>query len=59
MTGNKQNRAQEINARLGELETKEFMLQMIDFQSEEDKAALREIWREQRELQKELKELTE
>lgn len=56
---NKQNRIQEINVRLGELETREFMLQMIDFQSEEDKAALREIWKEQRELGEELKELTE
>lgn len=42
----KLDRIQEINARLGELETKEFMLQMIDFQGNEDKAALRDIWAE-------------
>lgn len=59
MKFNKQARIRCINARLGELETREFMLQMIDFQSEEDKAALREIWKEQRELEKKLKELTE
>lgn len=59
MKVNKQARIQCINSRLGELETKEFMLQMIDYQTEEEKAALREVWREQRELKKELKELTE
>ena len=55
---NKQKRIQEINARLGELETREFMLQMIDFQSESDKRALRDIWEEQRKLNKELEGLT-
>lgn len=54
----KQTRIQEINARLGELGTKEFMLQMIDFQSDSEKAELRQVWREQRELEKELNELT-
>lgn len=53
----KQKRIQEINQRLGELDTQEFMLQMIDFQSDSDKATLRKIWEEQRTLNAELKEL--
>lgn len=53
----KQKRIQEINQRLGELDTQEFMLKMIDFQSESDKIQLQKIWEEQRELNAELKEL--
>lgn len=53
----KQKRIQEIELRLGKLDTQEFMLNMIDFQSESDKATLRNIWEEQRKLNKELEEL--
>ena len=57
MINSKQQRIQEINIRLGELDRQEFMLQMIDFQSESDKRALRNIWEEQRKLNIELEEL--
>lgn len=52
-----QKRIQEIELRLAELDRQKFMLQMIDFQSESDKATLRNIWEEQRKLNKELEEL--
>ena len=57
MINSKKQRIQEINSKLGNLETRIFMLNMIDYQSNEDKALVRRLWNEQQALMKELEEL--
>lgn len=53
------NRIVEIKGRLKQLDEEETRINFIDYQSDSDKLRLREIWREQRTLENELKELTE
>lgn len=47
----------EINNRIAELDRQEFMIQMADFLSYEDKEQLREIARERAELELKRKQL--
>lgn len=51
------NRIVEIKSRLKQLDEEEQRLEVIDFQSEREKARLRGIWWEQRKLENKLKEL--
>lgn len=51
------NRIVEIKSRLKQLDEEEIRINLIDYQSDSDKLRLREIWREQRALENELKEL--
>lgn len=51
------NRIVEIKSRLKQLDEEETRINLIDYQSDSDKLRLREIWREQRALENELKEL--